>query len=39
VREITEMVLEEEVEATLVVSRNQRIAERSGYRHGQKVGG
>jgi transposase-like protein len=36
VREIIEMVLEEEVETTLGASRHQRVAERSGYRHGRK---
>ena len=36
VREIIEMVLEEEVEAALGASRSQRVAERSGYRHGAK---
>ena len=36
VREIIEMVLEEEVESTLGASRHQRVAERSGYRHGRK---
>ena len=30
------MVLEEEVESTLGASRHQRVAERSGYRHGRK---
>lgn len=36
VREIIEMVLEEEVEVALGASRSQRVAERSGYRHGHK---
>jgi len=36
VREIIEMVLEEEVQAALGASRSQRVAERSGYRHGRK---
>jgi transposase-like protein len=36
VREIIEMVLQEEVEATLGASRSQRVAERVGYRHGSK---
>ena len=36
VREIMEMVLEEEVEAAVGASRSQRVAERSGYRHGHK---
>jgi transposase-like protein len=36
VQEIIEMVLEEEVESTLGASRHQRVAERSGYRHGRK---
>jgi Transposase, Mutator family len=36
VREIIEMVLEEEVEAALGAPRSQRVAERSGYRHGRK---
>lgn len=36
VREMIEMVLEEEVESTLGASRHQRVAERSGYRHGRK---
>lgn len=36
VREIIEMVLEEEVESTLGASRHQRVAERGGYRHGRK---
>ena len=34
VREIIEMVLQEEVEAALGTGRNQRVAERAGYRHG-----
>src|SRR5437660_3153119 len=36
VREIIEMVLQEEVEAALGARRSQRVAERSGYRHGRK---
>jgi putative transposase len=36
VREILEQVLEEEVEAALGAPRSQRVAERSGYRHGRK---
>ena len=36
VREMIEMVLEEEVQSTLGASRHQRVAERSGYRHGRK---
>ena len=36
VREIIELVLEEEVEAALGAPRSQRVAERSGYRHGRK---
>ncbi len=36
VREMIEMVLEEEVEAALGAGRSQRVAERSGYRHGHK---
>jgi putative transposase len=36
VREIIEMVLQEEVEATLGARRSQRVAERVGYRHGSK---
>jgi putative transposase len=36
VREMIEMVLEEEVESMLGASRHQRVAERSGYRHGRK---
>ena len=36
VREIIELVLEEEVEAALGAPRSQRVAERSGYRHGHK---
>jgi len=36
VREIIEMVLGEEVEAALGAGRSQRVAERSGYRHGRK---
>jgi transposase-like protein len=36
VREIIEMVLEEEVEAALGASRSQRVAGRNGYRHGRK---
>jgi putative transposase len=36
VREIIEMVLEEEVEVALGASRSQRVAERAGYRHGHK---
>jgi putative transposase len=36
VREIIEMVLQEEVEATLGAPRSQRVAERAGYRHGSK---
>jgi hypothetical protein len=34
VREIIEMVLQEEVEATLGARRSQRVAERVGYRQG-----
>jgi hypothetical protein len=33
------MVLEEEVESTLGASHHQRVAERSGYRHGRKAAG
>jgi transposase-like protein len=36
VREVIELILEEEVEAALGASRSQRVAERSGYRHGAK---
>ncbi len=36
VREIMEMVLEEEVASALGAPRSQRVAERSGYRHGRK---
>src|SRR5215470_3493642 len=36
VREIIELVLEEEVEAALGAPRSQRVAERNGYRHGRK---
>jgi putative transposase len=36
VREIIEMVLQEEVESALGAGRSQRVAERSGYRHGHK---
>jgi putative transposase len=36
VREIIELVLEEEVEAALGASRSQRVAARTGYRHGRK---
>src|ERR1700746_1410188 len=36
VREIIEMVLQEEVEAALGAPRSQRVAERVGYRHGSK---
>lgn len=36
VREIIELVLEEEVEAALGAPRSQRVAERVGYRHGSK---
>jgi putative transposase len=36
VREIIEMVLQEEVEAALGAPRSQRVAERAGYRHGSK---
>ncbi len=36
VREIIEMVLEEEVEGALGAGRSQRVAERCGYRHGHK---
>ena len=36
VREIIEMVLQEEVEAALGAARSQRVAERAGYRHGWK---
>ena len=34
VREMIEMVLEGEVEATLGAPRSQQVAERNGYRHG-----
>jgi len=34
VREVIELILEEEVGAALGASRSQRVAERSGYRHG-----
>jgi transposase-like protein len=36
VREIIEMVLQEEVAAALGAGRSQRVAERAGYRHGWK---
>jgi putative transposase len=36
VREVIELILEEEVEGALGASRSQRVAERSGYRHGAK---
>jgi Transposase, Mutator family len=36
VREIIEMVLQEEVETALGAPRSQRVAERAGYRHGSK---
>ncbi len=36
VREIIEMVLQEEVEGALGAGRSQRVAERAGYRHGSK---
>ena len=36
VREIIEMILEEEVDQALGARRSQRLAERSGYRHGGK---
>src|SRR6201988_2946175 len=36
VREIIEMVLQEEVEGALGARRSQRVAERVGYRHGSK---
>jgi transposase-like protein len=36
VREIIEMVLQEEVEAALGAPRSQRVSERVGYRHGSK---
>lgn len=36
VREIIEMVLQEEVETALGAGRSQRVAERVGYRHGSK---
>jgi transposase-like protein len=36
VREIIEIVLQEEVEVALGASRSQRVAERVGYRHGHK---
>ncbi len=36
VREIIEMVLQEEVETALGARRSQRVAERAGYRHGSK---
>jgi transposase-like protein len=36
VREIIEMVLQEEVETALGAPRSQRVAERVGYRHGWK---
>ena len=35
-RELIELVLEEEVEAALGAGREQRVAERAGYRHGSK---
>ena len=36
VREVMEMVLEEEVEAALGAGRSERVVERVGYRHGHK---
>jgi hypothetical protein len=36
VREVIELILEEEVDAALGAGRSQRVAERSGYRHGRK---
>ncbi|HTG29158.1 MAG TPA: transposase, partial [Methylomirabilota bacterium] len=36
VREVIEMVLQEEVEAALGAPRSQRVTERAGYRHGSK---
>lgn len=36
VREVIEMVLQEEVEAALGAGRSRRVAERTGYRHGSK---
>jgi transposase-like protein len=36
VREVIELILEEEVEAALGAGRSQRVAERCGYRHGRK---
>ena len=36
VRELIELVLEEEVESALGAGRSQRAAERAGYRHGSK---
>jgi putative transposase len=35
VREVIELILEEEVEAALGAGRSQRVAERCGYRHGR----
>jgi len=36
VREVIELILEEEVEVALGAGRSQRVAERCGYRHGRK---
>jgi transposase-like protein len=36
VREVIELILEEEVDAALGAGRSQRVVERSGYRHGRK---
>jgi len=36
VREVIELILEEEVEVALGAGRSQRVAERRGYRHGRK---
>jgi transposase-like protein len=36
VREVIELILEEEVDAALGAGRSQRVAERCGYRHGRK---
>jgi len=36
VREVIELILEEEVGAALGAPRSQRVAERTGYRHGRK---
>jgi Transposase, Mutator family len=36
VREVIELILEEEVDAALGAGRSQRVAERCGYRHGHK---